>query len=302
MHVPPPHRPRGSGDGWVELEDGRRFWGLGGAAGLLVVSPTGSVLLQHRVAWSHFGDTWGVPGGARNLGESAIDGALREAREETGIDTAALRPRFEVLLDLVRWSYATIAVDAPAELAVEVADVESTALAWVPADDVQHKPLHPGFAAAWPDLRRRLDAPRRVVLVDVANVMGSRPDGWWRDRPAAADRIVAGLDALARAGSVVPLDDADDAATARLHRVWPTFVAVVEGQARHTAPTDRVRVVAAPKDGDATIVDEAARLLADGNELEVVTADRELRARVSALGAGTSGPAALLQRLDELEV
>ena len=73
----PPHRPRGSGDGWVELPDGRRFWGRAGAAGLLAVTPDDEVLLQHRVAWSHFGGTWGLPGGARDVGESSIDGALR---------------------------------------------------------------------------------------------------------------------------------------------------------------------------------------------------------------------------------
>src|SRR3954470_19813967 len=119
-----PHAPRGSGDGWVELPDGRRFWGRAGAAGLLVVSPAGSVLLQHRVGWSHFGDTWGLPGGAREPGESAEDGALREAREETALDTAALRPLFTSVLDLGVWSYTTVAAAAPGELPVAVSDAE----------------------------------------------------------------------------------------------------------------------------------------------------------------------------------
>lgn len=303
MDVPPPHRPRGSGDGWVRLDDGRRFWGLGGAAGVLVVSPTGSVLLQHRVAWSHFGDTWGVPGGARNLGESAIDGALREAREETGIDTAVLRPRFEVLLDLGQWTYSTIIADAPAELPVEVSDLESTALAWVPADDVVARPLHPGFAAAWPDLRERLAAPRQTIVVDVANVMGSRPDGWWRDRHAGAERVIAALERLAGAGVEVRVDGIADppAPAARLHRRWPSIAAVVEGAAKHVQHIGAVRVVRAERDGDSAIVDEVARLRADGFAVDVVTADRELRARVAALGATTSGPTALLERIDALE-
>src|SRR3954449_7208939 len=115
----PPH-PRGSADGWVELPDGRRFWGRAGAAGLLVVSPTGSVRLQHGVGWSHFGGTWGLPGGARGREESAVDGALREAREETALETTALRPRFTSVLDLGVWSYTTVAVEAPAELPVAV--------------------------------------------------------------------------------------------------------------------------------------------------------------------------------------
>ena len=54
------------GDGWVEIGDGRRFWGRFGAAGLLLRDPDGRVLLQHRATWSHFGDTWGLPGGARH--------------------------------------------------------------------------------------------------------------------------------------------------------------------------------------------------------------------------------------------
>ncbi|WP_367882359.1 hypothetical protein [Rathayibacter oskolensis] len=67
--VPPrPHFDPALGDGWVEIGDGRRFWGRFGAAGLLLRDPAGRVLLQHRVSWSHFGDTWGsraVPGTRR---------------------------------------------------------------------------------------------------------------------------------------------------------------------------------------------------------------------------------------------
>ena len=34
-----------------------------------------------------------------------------------------------------------------------------------------------------------------VLVVDGANVVGSRPDGWWRDRPGAARRLAEELDA-----------------------------------------------------------------------------------------------------------
>ena len=81
----PPIGQRDPGDAWVEGPDGQRFWGKFGAAGLLVWDPTVGILLQHRVAWSHFGGTWGVPGGARKKGESAEDAALREAAEEATI-------------------------------------------------------------------------------------------------------------------------------------------------------------------------------------------------------------------------
>jgi len=294
MTTVPPHRPRGSGDGWVELPDGRRFWGRAGAAGLLAVTPADEVLLQHRVAWSHFGGTWGLPGGARDLGESSIDGALREAREETGIDTALLRPRFAVRLDLEVWSYTTVAADAPGMLPIAVSDPESTALEWVPADRVAELPLHPGFADAWPHLRELLPV-RAAVVVDVANVVGSRPDGWWRDRAGAATRLLTAL--AARAAEGFP---ADGEGPLPLVVAWPEVVAVVEGEARVAATRAHppLRVVAAPQDGDAEIVAQTARLVELGRRVRVVTADRALADRVRAAGAAeVVGPSRLLELL-----
>lgn len=64
----PPHGPRDPGDAWVVAPSGERYWGRFGAAGLLAIDPERGVLLQHRVSWSHFGDTWGLPGGARHAG------------------------------------------------------------------------------------------------------------------------------------------------------------------------------------------------------------------------------------------
>ena len=73
------------GDGWIECSCGSKHWGLNGAAGLLIYRD-GAILLQHRAPWVHNGDTWGIPGGARDSHESVIEGAIREAVEETGID------------------------------------------------------------------------------------------------------------------------------------------------------------------------------------------------------------------------
>ena len=72
-----PHGPRDPGDAWVVAPTGEKYWGRFGAAGLLALDPERGVLLQHRVSWSHFGNTWALPGGARHEGESARDGALR---------------------------------------------------------------------------------------------------------------------------------------------------------------------------------------------------------------------------------
>lgn len=158
----PPHRPRHPGDGWVECRCGRRHWGLSGAAGLLLARPaTGAdaaaIVLQHRALWSDQGGTWGLPGGARHTGEPAVDGALREAAEEAGIDPASVRVVGEHVLDHVDWSYTTVIALTAGEVDARPTDDESLAIAWVALDDVDTLPLLPAFADAWPALRAALD-------------------------------------------------------------------------------------------------------------------------------------------------
>jgi len=142
----------------VEGPDGQRFWGRFGAAGLLVHDLRRGILLQHRADWSHFGGTWGLPGGARHAGESAVDGALREAAEEAAVPPDAVHVLFESVLDLGFWSYTTVVGQAVRPFEPHMADVESIELRWVPVDEVSALPLHPGFAASWPQLRARLTA------------------------------------------------------------------------------------------------------------------------------------------------
>ncbi|WP_353987705.1 NUDIX domain-containing protein [Ruicaihuangia caeni] len=156
QQVPPPLGPRDPADAWVTGPDGRRFWGRFGAAGLLALDPARGILLQHRATWSHFGDTWGLPGGARHEHESAYEAALREAEEEAGVPADAVRPLFETVLDLGFWSYTTVAVTVEHPFEARITDLESQALRWVPTTDVGSLPLHPGFAAAWPALHERL--------------------------------------------------------------------------------------------------------------------------------------------------
>lgn len=141
------------GDGWTRCSLGHRHWGLYGAAGLLLVAPGGDgrpqVLLQHRAAWSHHGGTWGIPGGARTGGESAVQAALREAAEETGLQPAQVRVLEEVVDDHGGWGYTTVRALADAPLDVVPLDGESLELAWVPLGEVADRLLHPGFAAGW---------------------------------------------------------------------------------------------------------------------------------------------------------
>lgn len=291
----PPGRPHGSGDGWVELPDGRRFWGRAGAAGLLAVSPAGTVLLQHRVAWSHFGGTWGLPGGALHAGESVLDGAYREASEESALAVNRLTPRFTSVLDLQAWSYVTVAAQAPAELPVRVADAESTAFEWVPADLVAERPLHPGLAAAWPAHRARL-AARPALIVDAANVVGSRPDGWWRDRRGATERLLRSLAGLRRTG--VPGDAGLDGPGDPVGTWWPQIVAVVEGDARGASAPPGVDVREAGY-GDDAIVAEVAECATARRSAWAVTADAALGDRVRAAGGVVRRPGWLLRLLDE---
>ncbi|MCP2032571.1 8-oxo-dGTP pyrophosphatase MutT (NUDIX family) [Okibacterium sp. HSC-33S16] len=289
----PPH-PRNPGDAWVHAEDGSKYWGRFGAAGLLVVDADRGILLQHRALWSHFGGTWGLPGGARHEGEGAVDGAIREANEEAAVPTDALRPRFSATLDLDIWSYVTVVADAIAPFDPRIADPESLDVRWVPLDEVDTLPLHPGFESAWPALRRDLDR-RPVLVVDMANVVGSRPDGWWNDRAGAADRLGSQLQALAMTG--LP---AEQLGLPQSHW-WPDVVAVLEGRANEATVDDaeRFSVVRSSTDGDSRIVTEVSRLMAEpGASVTVVTSDRGLRVRVEALGAVTRGAGWLRELLD----
>lgn len=151
-----PDGPRDPGDAWVVADTGERYWGRFGAAGLLAVDADRGILLQHRVSWSHFGGTWGLPGGALHEGESAVDGALREAAEEAGVPEGAVKPRFTSVLDMKIWTYTTVVVDVVTPFDAVISDPESVALEWVPLDEVSERPLHPGFADAWPKLREQL--------------------------------------------------------------------------------------------------------------------------------------------------
>ena len=148
---------RGDGNGWVQCAAGHRHWGRHGAAGLLLrhVDPGGTayVLLQHRAAWSHHGDTWGIPGGARDSHETAEEAALREAVEEAHVDLAAVVIHGVMVDDHGGWTYTTVRAESPTQLAVKPLGFESIALRWVPLGEVDLLPLHPGFAATWPVLR-----------------------------------------------------------------------------------------------------------------------------------------------------
>jgi hypothetical protein len=132
---------------------------------------------------------------------------------------------------------------------------------------------------------------RQVIVVDAANVIGSRPDGWWRDRPGAARRLLKKLALLQQ-----NLQDTTD------------IIVILEGAAKAAvsgpeAPdTGALQVVLAPGSGDDTIAAVTAESTNrdDNPEVTVVTADRGLRQRTDPTGATSTGPTWLLDQLDPL--
>jgi predicted RNA-binding protein with PIN domain len=120
----------------------------------------------------------------------------------------------------------------------------------------------------------------RVLVVDGANVVGSRPDGWWKDRAGAARRLHEQL---------VVADLSYDA-----------VVLVLEGAAKGGVPAGRdgdVVTVHALRDGDTTITTQARTAAAAGDQVTVITADRLLQSAVQAAGATTMSPSWLLDQL-----
>jgi 8-oxo-dGTP pyrophosphatase MutT (NUDIX family) len=254
------------------------------------------VLLQRRSLFTHHGQTWAIPGGARDSHESAIEAALREADEEGDVPASAVRVEGVLLDDHGGWSYRTVLASAAERFRVFSDGTESDEAGWIGADRVSELKLHPGFAGKWPELREAL-APL-TVIVDAANVMGSRPDGWWRDRPGAATRLHGDLVALGGRGIAGSAELAGLVGAPELERWFPGFVLVLEGAARAALDrlpsgpgAGRVRAQAATGSGDDLIAELAGDL--PGRRL-VVTADRELRGRCRGAGASVTGPRWLL--------
>ena len=129
----------------------------------------------------------------------------------------------------------------------------------------------------------RLVGVRKVLVVDAANVVGARADGWWRDRPGATSRLLEGLAALRAA--TVPGPGGGP-------RVIGAVATVLEGAAVSASDPGWVAVHRAERgtSGDDVLVEVARQLLADGHDVVAVSADRGLRARWEPLsGAGGTG-------------
>jgi predicted RNA-binding protein with PIN domain len=115
-------------------------------------------------------------------------------------------------------------------------------------------------------------------IVDGMNVIGSRPTGWWHDRPGAMQQLVHELQALDEPVTVIfdgrpfPVQDAGD-----------VDVRFASRRGRNAADDDIAALVAGAPDPGALLV---------------VTSDGELAARVRASGADVVGAAQFRERLD----
>lgn len=136
------------GDGWIDCSCGGKHWGLYGAAGLLLLRGS-QVLLQHRAPWVHNGDTWGIPGGARDSHESFIEAAMREAHEEIGITAQEIEVLTESAEEHGIWSYHTIVARAHSSCDPIAANQESLEVRWVEQSEVSKQSLHPAFGKNW---------------------------------------------------------------------------------------------------------------------------------------------------------
>src|SRR5262245_61475129 len=271
------------GDQFVHCGLGHRHWGKYGAAGLLV-HHGGMVLLQRRSALSLGPNTWGLFGGARTKDEPPVAAALRETAEESTLDVGAVRVRGVLHDDHRGWSYDTVVADVGTMPSVAPASWESADARWVAADEVATMTLFSPFALSWPKVRDAMRKP--VLIVDTANVMGSRADGWWRDRHGAATRLRDEIDAL-EGFALPPFDVA-----------FPELVMIVAGKARGVGDGTNVRVVSAQGEGDDTIVDTVREYAGEPDaDVYVVTVDRELKRRSQAAGARILGPRWLLDQL-----
>ncbi len=141
---------RGTGDGWVTVEDGTPRWGRFGAAGLLVrhVDADGVTryFLARRSVHTHRGGTWAIPGGALDRDELPLEGALREFREEIGLPIEGFRVVQTHRDDHGGWSYWTITVDVDRQFAPPDALGWETAEArWVTTDEIAALELFDAF-------------------------------------------------------------------------------------------------------------------------------------------------------------
>lgn len=225
-----------------------------------------------------------------------MQAALRESAEEAGIAATDVSPEGTFVDDHGGWAYTTVIATAVGDPKPWPVDHESDAVRWARPEETSSLPLHHGFARTWPRLREIGVAP--VMIIDAANTIGSRPDGWWRDRSGAVGRL------RDEVGQAMSSGLAEETLAGWLGREpvvglhwFPRMIMITEGAAGDVPGTQAVRVMAAPGLGDDTVVEQTATETTTSRQVIVVTADRDLAERVRVLGAAVVRPRRLLSLL-----
>ncbi|MBT1018387.1 NUDIX hydrolase [Canibacter sp. lx-72] len=294
-----------SGDAWVTAADGAQYWGKYGAAGVLAYDPSRGFLLQHRSPRTAAGNTWGIPGGARHRSENSLTAALREVAEECGIAPQSLTPLYAHRVNKGGWHYTTIIALADSTAEATPLDWESLDFRWIPKHELPDYPLHPNFAQALPHLLPLFES-RHAIVVDAANVIGAMPNGWWRDRGKATADFIAQLTATLPAGVPPELCGISGLSVPGMHRCYPRWIVVTEGAANSAvevaaentpATAQHTQIAQAAGSGDDELVHQVQALISENYTVTVCTSDRELKSRVTSIGARTQGAKTLWQHI-----
>ena len=146
------------GDGWVDCRCGSRHWGLHGAAGVVLLDPESrSILMQLRAEWTHGGRVWGIPGGAKDSHETAVESALREMFEELSIHPDSVEVVHDNMwADHSDWSYHTVIAITSREVEYQVNE-EAELADWIHFEKVSQLDLHPGFASNWNEILKTIE-------------------------------------------------------------------------------------------------------------------------------------------------
>ncbi|WJY77348.1 hypothetical protein CBOVI_04085 [Corynebacterium bovis DSM 20582 = CIP 54.80] len=216
-----------SGDGWAIGVDGTRRWGTAGAAGLFLHTRDGDgdlvVLMQLRATWTNQGGTWAMPGGARDLDESAEEAALRETHEETGIDPADVTLEGTLVTARMPLDHVLRREPMSSREAAEVRQGLSAAALDTPGPTGVVHPGHGGSAVMGLDGNLWWEVPHRDVPdwtyttviascdhpLDLAPTDESADLAWWPlDRVAELDLMPAFADSLPMVAELLrgPLD------------------------------------------------------------------------------------------------
>jgi predicted RNA-binding protein with PIN domain len=119
-------------------------------------------------------------------------------------------------------------------------------------------------------------------IVDGMNVIGSRPDGWWKDRGRAMVALVDMLDRWAptQGGEVTVVFERPPASAIRSSVIEVTYA---PRAAANSADDEIVRIILAD---------------ARPHEIRVVTSDKDLANRVASLGASVYPAASFRDHVD----